>query len=82
MESKSYDLGKTQISDACRVSSAAIYYENNLFGDYYQYETFIFGVICRQFIHGTNRHESGLLELKTRKFHRRLCRKLINERIK
>lgn len=35
------DLGKTQITDKIRVSSAAIFYEE-IFGSYYQLETFIF----------------------------------------
>ena len=35
------DLGKTQITDKLRVSSAGIFYEAH-FGDYYQLETWIF----------------------------------------
>lgn len=43
MENKlpNIDLGKTQITDNVRVSSAAIYYDE-WFGERYQLETFIF----------------------------------------
>lgn len=39
---KAIDLGKTQITDDIRVSSAAIWYDQPWFGSYYQVETFIF----------------------------------------
>lgn len=42
------DLGKTAITDKVRVSSAAIFYENNFFRNYYQLETFIFSDDERQ----------------------------------
>lgn len=40
-EFKNVDLGKTQITDKVRVSSAAIFYDE-WFGKRYQLETFIF----------------------------------------
>jgi len=53
---KNIDLGKTQITDLIRVSSAAIFYEEH-FGNYFQYETFIFSKDpnqkTHQIIHGT-----------------------------
>lgn len=49
------DLGKTQITDKIRVSSAAIFYDE-VFGRRYQIETFIFSddpkISTQQIIHG------------------------------
>lgn len=54
---KNQDLGKTQITDKIRVSSAAIYY-NEWEGERYQYETWIFSSDERQkstqAIHGSS----------------------------
>ncbi len=55
------NLGKTQITDKIRVSSAAIFYEA-WFGDYYQLETWIFSddkelQRSRQVIHCTTGRE-------------------------
>lgn len=72
---KNIDLGKTQITEQVRVSSAAIFYESPFFGDYYQFETFIFSEDkcvqkSRQIIHGTtwNMNQNFLLE-RTKKVH-------------
>lgn len=72
---KNIDLGKTQITEQVRVSSAAIFYKSPFFGDYYQFETFIFsedkGVQkSRQIIHGTtwNINHNFLLQ-QTKKVH-------------
>lgn len=56
---KNIDLGKTQIIDDIRVSSAAIAYEFTEWGvPYYQYETWIFSdnskCKSRMFIWGTS----------------------------
>jgi hypothetical protein len=56
MENK--NIGATKITDKIRVSTAAIAYIGNWFGDYYQYETFIFSgdpnFKTRMFIWGTS----------------------------
>lgn len=69
---RNYDLGKTQITENIRVSSAAIFYEAE-FGNYFQYETFVFSdspkIKSRQIIHGSNCGKSESLENKTRKIH-------------
>ncbi len=66
-----YDLGKTEIAKGVRVSSAAIWYD--LFGGYFQYETWIFSdnvnQPSRQSIHGTAYYKSYRLEEKTKKIH-------------
>jgi hypothetical protein len=36
------NIASTVITDKVRVSTAIIYYPNEFFGDYYQYETWIF----------------------------------------
>lgn len=59
MESKleNFNIASTIITDKIRVSSAAIFYENSFFGDYYQLETWVFStdptVKNKQIIHGT-----------------------------
>lgn len=69
------DLGKTAITDKVRVSSAAIFYEGNWFGDYYQLETWIFSedkTIQKSVmvIHGTcGRTIPQSLIAKTKKVH-------------
>lgn len=75
MAHSNIDLGKTQITNNIRVSSAAIFYESPFFGDYYQFETFIFSEDkavqkSRQIIHGTtwNISHNELLN-KTKKVH-------------
>jgi hypothetical protein len=82
---KSIDLGKTKITDSIRVSSAAILYDENWFGDYYQYETWIFSddpkIKSRMFIWGTS---SGgklwdkLVE-RTKTGHRRISKIMLNK---
>lgn len=66
------DLGKTKISDAVRVSSAAIYYEE-WFGDFYQLETFIFSddpkIKGRQIIHKTVSDVGGVDKKEIKKVH-------------
>lgn len=39
---KNQNIAGTIITDKVRVSTAIIYYANEFFGDYYQYETWIF----------------------------------------
>jgi len=69
---KNLDLGKTQITDKVRVSSAAIFYENFPV-DYYQFETFIFSddpaIKSKQIIHGSSQILSTALAHKTKKVH-------------
>jgi hypothetical protein len=80
ISSKSHDLGKTQITDKIRVSSAALYYQAD-FGDYYQYETWIFSDDIRQrskqVIHGTSLYTSKNLEDKTKKVHKYISDNLL-----
>jgi hypothetical protein len=54
---KNIDMGKTRINDDVRVSSAAIFY-NEMFGSFYQLETWVFSenkqvIKSRMFIHET-----------------------------
>lgn len=71
---KNIDLGKTQITDTIRVSSAAIFYES-WHGNYFQVETFIFktddNLKSQQIIHGTCSAEypSEKLFNKAKKIH-------------
>lgn len=55
---KNQNIASTIITDKVRVSSAIIYYENHSFGDYYQYETWIFStderIKSRMKIYGTS----------------------------
>jgi hypothetical protein len=72
------DLGKTQITKDIRVSSAAIFYKE-WFGDYYQYETWIFSsdsrLKPRQFTWGTSGGEiSEKLKWLTENAHRRIAK--------
>lgn len=76
------DLGKTQITDKIRVSSAAIFYQE-MFGDYYQIETWIFSddksLKSRMFIHGNTcgtKISEKEIEL-TSSFHRRVSKILL-----
>lgn len=79
---KNQDLGKTQISDTVRVSSAAVFYEE-WFGAYWQYETFIFSkdplIKSRQVIHGTCSIETGSKKLTeiTKKVHGYIANNLL-----
>lgn len=85
---KNIDLGKTQITDKIRVSSAAIFYDE-WFGKRYQIETFIFSddkelIKTRMFIHFSYHFEDipqKYKDLVTR-FHNRISKilkdKLIN----
>lgn len=78
------DLGKTRINREIRVSSAAIFYGNNWFGDYYQLETFIFShdstIKTRMFIHFTTGREipERYKEL-VKSFHRRISKILLKK---
>jgi len=78
------DLGKTQITDKIRVSSAAIFYEE-WFGKRYQFETFIFSndkeaIRTKQIIHGSDRGEfSEKLAAKTRKIHNYISNNLLQK---
>jgi hypothetical protein len=73
------DLGKTQITDKIRVSSASIFYAHNEWGGvYHQYETWIFSndpaIKSRQFIWGTSISESTKLKWITENAHRRISK--------
>ena len=77
------DLGKTRITDKIRVSSAAIFYGGNWFGDYYQYETFIFSdddtFKTRTFIWGTSGGEvCDKIKEITERAHRRISKVMLN----
>jgi hypothetical protein len=77
MENK--DLGKTQITDKIRVSSASIFYAHNEWGGvYHQYETWIFSsdptIKSRQFIWGSSTYESDKLKMLTENAHRRISK--------
>lgn len=78
----SVDLGKIKINDLVRVSSAAIFLSAN-FGDYTQYETWIFSKDnkqkTRQVIHGTNfGHKlNTFFEAKTKKIHKYISDNLV-----
>jgi hypothetical protein len=82
MENK--NLGITRITDLIRVSTAAIAYENNWFGSYYQYETFIFSsdpkFKTRMFIWGTSSGEklSDKYVRLSETAHRRISKVMIN----
>jgi hypothetical protein len=75
MKLPNIDLGKTQITDKIRVSSAAIYYDGMWFGNYYQLETWIFSddkerQESHQIIHGTcGNNIPEKLIAKTKKVH-------------
>lgn len=77
------DLGKTQITDKIRVSSAAIFYEF-WGGDYYQLETFIFSddpsQKTRMIIHGTTGREvSEIRKQEVYKVHKYIADNLIKK---
>ena len=78
------DLGKTQITDKIRVSSAAIFYQE-LFGNFYQLETFIFSddkrLKTRMFIHLTTAGEEIPEKYKelVARFHRRISKILLSQ---
>jgi len=77
------DLGKTQITDKIRVSSAAIFYQE-MFGDYYQVETWIFSdderIKSKMQIHGTcGREIPQQLITHAQTFHRRISKMLIKK---
>jgi hypothetical protein len=82
--SQNVDLGKTQIADNVRVSSAAIFYEM-WFGDYYQYETWIFSkderIKSRMFIWGTGNgiEISNKMKLITETGHRRISKIMLKK---
>lgn len=85
---KNIDLGKTQITDKIRVSSAAIWYESwygSWYGGYYQYETFVFSNDKEaqksiQVIHGTYvGGTSSRLLSKTKKIHKYIADNLIQK---
>lgn len=80
---KNEDLGKTQITDKIRVSSAAIFYEE-WFGKYYQIETWIFSTDPRikstMVIHGTCSHlESSKLVDTCKKVHGYMANNLLSK---
>jgi hypothetical protein len=82
---ESINLGKTQITKKIRVSSAAIFYEGNWFGNYYQYETFIFsddpGFKTRMWIWGSsqgNKLSDKKVEI-TKTGHRRISKIMLNK---
>jgi hypothetical protein len=77
------NLGKTQITDKIRVSSAAIFYEN-WFGVYYQYETWIFSTDPIQksvmVIHGTCGGDiDEKMVVKTQHIHERMANNLLKK---
>lgn len=81
------DLGKTQITNEIRVSSAAIFYEYNSWGgSYWQYETFIFSnnkdkFKTRMFIWGTSIGETSSEKMKviTRRAHDRISKVMLSK---
>lgn len=78
------DLGKTQITDKIRVSSAAIYNDGNWFGAYYQIETWIFSederIKSKMQIHDTcGREIPDSLINHAKTFHRRISKMLIKK---
>lgn len=59
---KNFNIRSTVINDNIRVSTAAIFYESSFFGNYYQFETFIFkkqGSSIMK-IHKVSENEKGL----------------------
>lgn len=84
---RNIDLGKTQLNEKMRVSSAAIFYENSFFGDYYQYETWIFSdnplYKSRMFIWGTSHGDKIFDKYKglTMRAHARIS-KIMLEKVK
>lgn len=82
---KNVNIGATKITDLIRVSTAAIAYDTNWFGSYYQYETFIFSddpnLKTRMFIWGTSSGEE--LSDKYIKLcetaHRRISKVMLNK---
>ena len=82
-------LGKTQITEQIRVSSAAIFYEHTDWGiPYYQYETFIFSddpkFKTRMFIWDTSGGKDinkNLSEL-TKRAHRRIAKIMLSKNLK
>lgn len=78
------NLGKTQITPEIRVSSAAIFYEE-WFGNYYQYETWVFSENKElqrsvMVIHGTSGEmmPESMIK-KTQKVHQYIANNLINK---
>ncbi len=72
-------LPKTQITDKIRVSSAAIHYPHDAFGERWQFETWIFSDDPRQcsrhVIHGSaSRLPAAFLEAKTLRIHESIVR--------
>ena len=79
---KNIDIAKTQITDKIRVSSAALFYEE-LFGSFYQYETWVFSDDPKQpskmVIHGTYHELNDQLETKTKIIHEYISNELIDK---
>lgn len=73
------NIDKTQITEKIRVSSAAVFY-NEMFGNFYQYETWIFSDDARQpskqVIHGTYPEPSDQLLTKTKIIHEYISNEL------
>lgn len=78
------DLGKTKITDDIRVSSAAIFMSAH-FGEYTQYETWVFSddenQKTHQIIHGTNFGHtiSGARKAETIKVHYYISQNLLKK---
>lgn len=76
--SKNYGIAQTQISPIIRVSSAVIHYDE-LWGERWQYETWIFSdavwPATRQVIHGSSTYpHCEWHDAAARKYHRRVVR--------
>ena len=76
-EDKNKSIQYTLIKPGVKVSSAAIYYQE-IWGDRWQYETWIFrndGIESKMAIHGSSSHfPNERLENISKKFHRRVVR--------
>jgi hypothetical protein len=81
-EAKSYNFMRTMIQNIplVYVSSAAIHYDE-IWGERYQYETWIFSdapdLRTNQWIHGSSSSKSERLENKSKKFNRRISKILL-----
>lgn len=79
---KNIDIAKTQVTDKIRVSSAALFYEES-FGNFYQYETWVFSEDpkqpYKQVIHGTYHEPNDQLLNKTKIIHEYISNELIDQ---
>lgn len=59
---KNFNIRSTIINDNIRISTASIFYESSFFGDYYQFETFIFKKEDRSImkIHNVLSNQNGI----------------------